>query len=445
MHYTEKLKNVSVLGAAGKMGSGILLLTAQELLHQKLQHENKNRKFVLNAIDVSHDALDGLLKYTRAQAQKYAEKKIVQIRKMYADHKNLNENADFIQQYTEDVVDIIKPTTRIEAAYNSYLILEAVSENPELKNKLFKQIKNNNTNNPWFFTNTSSIPIHEIDSNADLKGSIMGVHFYNPPAVQKLVELIKADQTLPELTEFATQYVKNLKKIIVPSADVAGFIGNGHYMRDTKYGIDLATELHSEIPLPQAIATVDSITRDYLVRPMGIFQLADYVGIDVVQYIMKVMHDRGIGDNLQSDLLDKLVKSGIKGGQNSDGSQKDGFFRYEKGRPVAVIDPENIQYTDLTTLSSKIDTYLGQKPEDAVKWKALLKANDKEGQLRNWFNTLKNDSSKGSKLAMEYLQKSKDFALQLVKDGVAANEEDVNTVLMTGFFHAYGPANDFMN
>ncbi|HKK59911.1 MAG TPA: 3-hydroxyacyl-CoA dehydrogenase family protein [Salinivirga sp.] len=445
MHYTEKLKNVSVLGAAGKMGSGILLLTAQELLHQKLQHENKNQQFVLNAIDVSHNALDGLLKYVRAQAQKFAEKKIVQIRKMYADQKQLHENADFIQKYVEDVVDIIKPTTRIEAAYDSNLILEAVSENPDLKNKIFRQISSNNNNNPWFFTNTSSIPIHEIDTNANLNGRLMGVHFYNPPAVQKLVELIKSEQTLPELAEFATQYVKNLKKIIVPSADVAGFIGNGHYMRDTINGIDLAIKLNLKIPLPQAIATVDTITRDYLVRPMGIFQLADYVGIDVVQYIMKVMHDRGIDDNLQSDLLDKLVESGIKGGQNSDGSQKDGFFRYEKGRPVAVINPETMQYANLNTLSSKVDTYLGEKPEGAVKWKSLLKATDKEDQLRNWFNTLKNDSSKGSELAMEYLQKSKNAALQLVKDGVAANEEDVNTVLMTGFFHAYGPANDFMN
>lgn len=445
MHYTEKLKNVSVLGAAGKMGSGILLLTAQELVNQTLQHENKNQKFVLNAIDVSHDALDGLLKYVRTQAQKFAEKKIVLLRQMYGEHSHLHENSDFIQQYMNDVVDVIKPTTRIEAAYDSTLIFEVVSENPELKTKLFTQIDQNNNNDPWFFTNTSSIPIQELSNKANLDGRIMGVHFYNPPAVQKLVELIKAESTKPEINDFAIQYVKNLKKTIVTSADVAGFIGNGHFMRDVRFGIEMANRLNEKMPLQQAILTVDTITRDYLVRPMGIFQLADYVGLDVVRYIMKVMHDRGIDDNLKSKLLDNLVEAGIKGGQNSDGSQKDGLFKYEKGKPVAVLEPESKQYTDLSILDSKVGTYLGAKPEGYVKWKALLKATDKEDQLRNWFNNLKNGSNNGAILAMEYLQKSKDIALQLVKDGVAASEEDVNTVLMTGFFHSYGPANDFMN
>lgn len=444
MDYTQRLKNVSVLGAAGKMGSGILLLTAQELVNQSLKHKN-NQKFVLNAIDISHHALDGLLKYVRTQAQKFAEKKIVQIREMYAENENLHENEAFIQQYVNDVVDIIKPTTRIEAAYDSNLVLEAVSENPDLKNKLFSQIVSNNNNDPWFFTNTSSIPIEEINNNAGLNGRLMGVHFYNPPAVQKLVELIKAESTIPELEAFARQYVKNLKKIIVPSADIAGFIGNGHYMRDTKYGIDLATELSENMPLSQAIATVDIITRDYLVRPMGIFQLADYVGIDVVQYIMKVMYERNIDKNLHSSLLDRMVESGIKGGQNSDGSQKDGFFRYDKGRPVAVLEPEKMNYIDLADIQPSIKSYLGDMPEEAVTWKALLIAPDKDNQLAKWFSTIKKDATKGAELARAYLRKSKEIGMQLVKDGVAAKDADVNTVLVTGFFHAYGPINDFIN
>jgi 3-hydroxyacyl-CoA dehydrogenase len=97
MSYTDKLKNVSVLGAAGKMGSGILLLTALEMVNQSLKPENKGKTFVLNAIDISNEALNGLLKYVRAQAQKTAEKQIVMLRKAYADRADLIENATLLR------------------------------------------------------------------------------------------------------------------------------------------------------------------------------------------------------------------------------------------------------------------------------------------------------------------------------------------------------------
>ena len=77
MNYEEKLKNVTVLGAAGKMGSGILLLTAVEMADLSMKPENKNRQFVLNAMDISHEGLSGLMKYLKVQVQKIAEKKTV--------------------------------------------------------------------------------------------------------------------------------------------------------------------------------------------------------------------------------------------------------------------------------------------------------------------------------------------------------------------------------
>lgn len=84
MNYIEKLENVTVLGAAGKMGSGILLLTALEMLNQKLKPENKDKQFVLYAMDVSNAGLAGLLEYIKEQGIKYAEKNIVGLRKAYA-------------------------------------------------------------------------------------------------------------------------------------------------------------------------------------------------------------------------------------------------------------------------------------------------------------------------------------------------------------------------
>ncbi|PKO98550.1 MAG: hypothetical protein CVU14_08210, partial [Bacteroidetes bacterium HGW-Bacteroidetes-9] len=119
MDYTERISNVTVLGAAGKMGSGILLLSALELADQKLKPENKGKNFVLNAMDVTSEALPGLMNYIRAQVLKAAEKKTVQLRKVYADRKDLIENSDIIEAYINDVMSIIRPGTRIEAAYDS--------------------------------------------------------------------------------------------------------------------------------------------------------------------------------------------------------------------------------------------------------------------------------------------------------------------------------------
>jgi len=88
-------------------------------------------------------------------------------------------------------MNVVRPVTSMATAYNSNLIFEAVSENRALKVKLLSDIDQNNENKPWFFTNTSSVPIGLIEDEAGLDGRVIGFHFYNPPAVQRLVELIK--------------------------------------------------------------------------------------------------------------------------------------------------------------------------------------------------------------------------------------------------------------
>ena len=340
MNYDERLQQVAVLGAAGKMGSGILLLTAVEMTDLSLKPENKNKTFVLNAIDLSDENLTGIVDYLQAQILKIAEKKVVWLRQMYADRADLIDNSEIIRQYVNDAMRIVRPTAAIETAYRANLIFEAVSENKDLKIKLFRQIDDNNPNKPWFFTNTSSVPIHLIEQGADLKGRVLGFHFYNPPAVQKLVELIVTPETQPEARQFALDYAKALKKVVVPSHDVAGFIGNGHFMRDALFGIRKALELAAARPLSEAIFIVNKVTQDYLLRPMGIFQLIDYVGVDVVQFIMKVMYPYVKNENLHSPLLDQMMDLEVKGGQMPNGAQKDGFLKYDKGAIVAVFDPQ---------------------------------------------------------------------------------------------------------
>lgn len=445
MNYTERLQNVTVLGAAGKMGSGILLLTAIEMTDLSLRPENKGKLFVLNAMDTSSEGLRGLMKYLKTQVLKAAEKKIVALREVYKDRKDLIDNSDIINQYVEDVLFTVRPTLNIEAAYNSTVIFEAIKEDPELKIKIFSQINQNNKNNPWFCTNTSSIPINLLDSKANLGGRVLGVHFYNPPAIQKLVEIIKTEHTSQDLVDFALMLAKNLKKIVVPSYDFAGFIGNGHFMRDALYGIQQAEKLTEKFSFPEAVYIINKVTQDYLIRPMGIFQLIDYVGIDVCQYIMSVMNPYLKEEDLHASLLDNMLEIGVRGGQNSDGSQKDGFLKYEKGKVVAIYDIQSRSYKPIAELQPKCDPELGTPPATLQPWKSVIGNPAKEDVFKTYFKDLKNTSTFGASLAVAYAQRSKEIGLKLVADKVAYSENDVNTVLLTGFFHAYGPINEYLN
>ncbi len=445
MNYTERLQNVTVLGAAGKMGSGILLLTAIEMTDLSLKPENKGKLFVLNAMDTSSEGLKGLMKYLKTQVLKAAEKKVIALREIYKERKDLIDNSDIINQYVEDVLFTVRPTLNIEAAYNSTVIFEAIKEDPELKIRIFSQINQNNKNTPWFCTNTSSIPINLLDSKANLGGRVLGVHFYNPPAIQKLVEIIKTEHTSQDLVDFALMLAKNLKKIVVPSYDFAGFIGNGHFMRDALYGIQQAEKLTEKFSFPEAVYIINKVTQDYLIRPMGIFQLIDYVGIDVCQYIMSVMNPYLKDEDLHAALLDKMLELGVRGGQNSDGSQKDGFLKYEKGRPVAVYNINTKEYTPIADFQLKCDDMLGKMPLSIQPWKSVVGNPAKEEVFKTYFNELKTFDSMGAELARQYAKRSKEIGLKLVADKVAFSENDVNTVLLTGFFHAYGPINEYLN
>jgi 3-hydroxyacyl-CoA dehydrogenase len=445
VNYEERLKNVSVLGAAGKMGSGIVLLTAMEMADLSLKSEGRQGNGVLNAIDVSPVSLSGLYGYLKIQIKKAAEKKIVLLRQFYKDNADLIENSEIIDQYVDDVMKLILYSARIESAYDSKLIFEAIVEDSEIKTGIMKQILKNNKNDPWFLTNTSSVPIGELDSGASLSGKIIGFHFYNPPAVQKLVELITTRNTDSELIGFSQTFAKNLNKRVVPANDYAGFIGNGHFMRDLLYGIRQADKLAKEISFIESVYAINTISQDFLIRPMGIFQLMDYVGVDVCQKILQVMKSRLKDDNLHSSLIDKLIESGISGGQNPDGSQKPGILYYEWGKPVAVFDLLKKDYIPVESFKSALENLLGKLPQSHKPWKDVIGNSQKEGYLKNYFRELKESGTPGSELAMNYYFNSKNIGLNLVKNGIADNSENVNTVLLTGFFHAYGPINDYLD
>lgn len=445
MTLDERLQNVTVIGAAGKMGSGIGVLIAQEMAKLKLRPENKDRVYRLNLIDVSDQALDGLRGYMDAQLLKAAEKSTVLLRELYKDRQDLVENSEIISAFVDDSRRVLNFSTGLDMARHSNMIFEAISENEKIKIKVYKQMNKICGPEALYLTNTSSIPIGYLDEKAGLGGRLIGYHFYNPPVVQRLVEVITAKNTTAELKGIAEELGKRLRKKLVPANDITGFIGNGHFMRDGLYAIAQVDRLKAKFRYPGAVYVMNRISQDFLVRPMGIFQLIDYVGIDVFQCILKVMRTH-LGDStLRSRLIDKMVKEKVLGGQYADGSQKNGFLKYEKNRPAGIYDIRRKEYVPISEdMKARIDKKIGPLPERSAPWRALLMDSKKDEKLRTHFDKLKTMDTLGAQLAIDFLTKTKEIGQSLVSSGVANSEDDVNAVLMNGFFWLYGPINEYI-
>ncbi len=442
MTLVQRLENVGVIGAAGKMGSGIVLLLAQEMA--KLKIKNPDRGYYLYAMDVSEKALDGLMLYLRAQATKAAEKGCVALRDLYRDRNDLVENYDIIAQFTNDVLSVIRPTTDLGSLRQAHMIFEAIVENEQIKIDVLKTLNKQCSSGTYYFSNTSSIPIHVLDDGVGLEGRIIGYHFYNPPAVQKLAELITSSNTRQDVIDVSHEIAKLLKKIIIPSNDIAGFIGNGHFMRDIIHATEEVNRLSDSFSQIEGIYALNKVSQDFLIRPMGIFQLIDYVGVEVCQLIMQVMTRYTDGLTLESTLLNRMVDAGVIGGQYADGSQKDGFLKYEKNRPAGVYDLEKGNYVPFGDWSKQVDEKLGALPDGWAPWRSLLVDSKRHEKLKVIFSNLNQMKTFGADLARAYFQKSKAIGEGLISDGVAANAEDVNGVLINGFFHLYGPINDYI-
>jgi 3-hydroxyacyl-CoA dehydrogenase len=445
MNLDERLQNVSVVGAAGKMGSGIGVLIAQEMAKLRLLPQNKDKVYSLNLIDVSEQALDGLRGYMKAQLVKAAEKSTVLLRNLYKNREDLVENSEIINAFVDDATRVLNFGTDLSMTKESNLIFEAISENEKTKIQVYKKLNKMCRGDALYLTNTSSIPIGYLDEKAGLNGRLIGYHFYNPPVVQKLVEVITAESTTDELQAVAQELGKRLRKKLVPANDITGFIGNGHFMRDGLYAISEAERFRGKFRFPGAVYLMNRISQDFLVRPMGIFQLIDYVGIDVFQCILKVMRTHLEDKTLRSRLVDKMVKQKVFGGQYADGSQKDGFLKYEKNRPVGIYDVRKGEYFLITEDWKKnIDKKIGPLPDGFAPWRALLMDSKKEDKLKTHFDRLKTMDTLGAKLAIDYLKKTKDIGQSLVDSGVANSFDDVNAVLMNGFFWLYGPINEYI-
>jgi 3-hydroxybutyryl-CoA dehydrogenase len=290
------MKNVCVIGA-GTMGNGIAHVFAQN-------------GFSVSLIDVSQEQLNKAITTISGNFDRQISKGVI------------------TTETKEDALkNIVTHTSLAAAVKTAELVIEAATENVELKLNIFKQIDENAPANCILATNTSSISITKIASVTSRPEQVVGMHFMNPVPVMKLVEIINGYGTRKEITDTIFELSKQLGKVPCVVNDYPGFIANRILMPMINEAI------HSLYEGVAGVEEIDTIMKLGMAHPMGPLQLADFIGLDVCLSILNVLHD-GFGNPKYAPcpLLANMVtakKLGVKTGE--------GFYTYKKGSKELLV------------------------------------------------------------------------------------------------------------
>lgn len=284
------MKNISVIGA-GTMGNGIAHVFAM-------------KNYNVHLIDISQAALDKAL----ATISKNLDRMVAKEKISESDKESTLKN---ISTFTE-----IK-----EGVKNADLVVEAATENIDLKLKIFKQMDEAAPENCILASNTSSISITKIASVTSRPDKIIGMHFMNPVPVMKLVEIIKGYATSKSTTDSITALSKAIGKVPVEANDYPGFVANRILIPMINEAI---YTLHEGVA---GVEEIDTVMMLGMAHPMGPLHLADFIGLDVVLAICEVLYE-GFGNPKYAPcpLLVNMVTAGYLGAKSGEG-----FYKYERG------------------------------------------------------------------------------------------------------------------
>ena len=290
------MKNIAVIGS-GTMGNGIAHTFAQF-------------GFKVALIDISEQSLQkGLATITKNLDRQVAKETITEVQK-------------------QTTLDNITTYTSIEQGVKDCeLVVEAATENIELKLNIFRDLDKFAPENAILASNTSSISITKIASVTNRPEKVIGMHFMNPVPVMKLVEIIRGYNTTDEVTATIFEISKQLNKVPVEVNDYPGFIANRILMPMINEAI---ASLYEGVA---GVYEIDTVMKLGMAHPMGPLQLADFIGLDVCLAILKVLHD-GFGNPKYAPcpLLVNMVtagKLGVKSGE--------GFYNWTHGTKELVV------------------------------------------------------------------------------------------------------------
>lgn len=292
------MKNIAVIGS-GTMGNGIAHVFAM-------------KGFSVTMVDISEKALEK----GRATIEKNLD-------------RMLSKGAISEGDKADSLANLSTATDISTVAPNCDLIVEAATENVELKLKIFRQLDELAPAHCVLATNTSSISITKIAAVTGRADKVIGMHFMNPVPVMKLVEVIRGYNTSDEVTQTIMELSKQLGKIPVEVNDYPGFVANRILMPMINEAI---ITLHEGVA---GVEEIDQVMKLGMAHPMGPLQLADFIGLDVCLAIMHVLYD-GLGNQKYAPcpLLVNMVTAGHLGVKSGSG-----FYTYTPGSKELVVAP----------------------------------------------------------------------------------------------------------
>jgi len=290
------MKNITVIGS-GTMGNGIAHCFAQY-------------GFKVSLVDISEDALKKALQTITNNLDRQVKKGII-------DEQGKGNTLAHIKTYTD-----LKT-----AVANTDLVIEAATENREIKLNLFKQLGELCGDDVILASNTSSISITQIASVTKNPWNVIGMHFMNPVPLMKLVEVIRGYATTDEVTKKVMELSVALQKVPVEVNDYPGFVANRILMPMINEAIYTLFEGVA------GVYEIDTVMKLGMAHPMGPLQLADFIGLDVCLAILNVLHT-GFGNPKYAPcpLLVNMVTAGHLGAKSGSG-----FYKYTAGSKELVV------------------------------------------------------------------------------------------------------------